>query len=172
MKPPLETEADEDCHFFRLPPEIRLTIYELAIETSSPRYFMNLGHLPKRPPLLTTNRFIRSEAMKAYYRHLKRESLSTSSTYIFQSGCMAYLQHVATRGLFSANFWEHRWKEYTKVQDACLRAAAALRLEDSRLAKDGWPVKKWSREIQIKWQEETVPWMLESSDSQIGFLKK
>lgn len=151
-----ETEADKECHFFKLAPEIRLTIYELAIESSPPAYFLRLGHLPIRPALVATNRLIRSEAMKTYYQHLTREFLSTSKAYLIEAKVLASFHDHPWGVVLLAHYRKYNWEAYTGIQDACLRASAALRVEDRRLEMERWPIKKWSHETCARWTMEMM----------------
>lgn len=129
----------EESHFFKLPPEVRLLIYEFAIATTPPSYAYNLGHLPIRPSILSTCRTTRHEAMQTYFIHI-------TSIFDFTRLALNIAAHEAAEAADKhrgGKFHTEKYTAYVSIQDKAVRASACRTLETRRLWKAGWQVEKW-----------------------------
>lgn len=63
----MPSRAYHDSHFFKVPPEPRLIIYELCIASHGPARIRR----DMQPPLLKVCKFVRAEAMETYHKHLQ-----------------------------------------------------------------------------------------------------
>lgn len=137
---PAKPSSDGTCHFFKLPPELRLTIYELAIQTTPPKYASNLGHLPIRPAIVSVCRTTRLEAMEVYVYHILTTFITNKIEYFISAEDNA---EAGAAEPFDIDAYCESERAFWAAMDECVRSATCVRTEIKRLSKAGWPVDKW-----------------------------
>ena len=134
------SSPDSDCHFFKLPPELRLNIYDEVLSAIDFADEANKNPITIRPPLFDACKLIRKEIAPMYGRFLIAKSLevlSEGKDYLINTG-HAQIAYSAIPGDRSTGLLVLQFVAYD-VADSAFRIHCKLRrrvLQELAMLKD------------------------------------